>query len=66
MQYSRINFHFLFFLIFLSSCSSMNVSQEKVFSDDVRTVKASLSSSEVSYDSVATVSYTHLTLPTKA
>ena len=57
MQYSKINFHFLFFLIFLTSCSSMNVSQEKVYSENVRTVKASLSSSE-------TVSYTHLTLPT--
>ena len=45
MQYSKINFHFLFFLIFLTSCSSMNVSQEKVYSDDVRSVQASLSSS---------------------
>ena len=53
MQYSKINFHFLFFLIFLTSCSSMNVSQEKLYSDDVRSVQASLSSSEISYDSEA-------------
>ena len=37
----RKNFNYLIVLIFLASCSSMNVTEEKVYSDNVKTVEAS-------------------------
>ena len=49
---NKINFFIV--IIFLSSCSSMNVTEENVYSDDVKTVKASSSMSEnINLDSMA-------------
>ena len=49
---NKINF--LKVLIFLSSCSSMNITEENVYSDNVKTVKASSSMSEnINLDSMA-------------
>ena len=49
---NKINFFIV--IIFLSSCSSMNVTEENVYSDDVKTVKASSSMPEnISLDSMA-------------
>ena len=47
---NKINF--LIAVIFLSSCSSMNVTEERVYSDDVKTVEAS-SSDSIQYDNKA-------------
>ena len=54
MSFSNNKFNFLIFIIFLSSCSTMNVTQEKVSSDKVKTVKA-MSSGEsfINYDGKA-------------
>ena len=49
---NKINFFIV--IIFLSSCSSMNVTEENVYSDDVKTVKASSSMPEnINLDSMA-------------
>ena len=49
---NKINF--LLVVIFLSSCSSMNITEENVYSDNVKTVKASSSMSEnIDLDSMA-------------
>ena len=54
MFFLRNKFNFVVVIIFLSSCSSMNVTQENVGSDQVKTVKASSSKSEnVNYDTKA-------------
>ena len=56
MSFSNNKFNFLISVIFLTSCSTMNVTQEKVSSDKVKTVKAmSISSSEsfINYDGKA-------------
>ena len=54
MIFSKFNISFLFIIIFLSSCSSMNVTEETVFSGDVKTVQASTTDNEdISYDSQA-------------
>ena len=50
----RNKLNFLIALIFLSSCSSMNVTEENVYSGDVKTVKAFSSETEnITFDSVA-------------
>ncbi len=50
----RNKLNFLIAIIFLSSCSSMNVTEENVYSGDVKTVKAFSSEAEnISFDSVA-------------
>ncbi len=50
----RNKLNFLVAIIFLSSCSSMNVTEENVYSGDVKTVKASSSESDyINYDSQA-------------
>ena len=49
---NKINF--LIVVIFLSSCSSMNITEENVYSDNVKTVKASSSMPEnINLDSMA-------------
>ena len=49
---NKINF--LIVVIFLSSCSSMNITEENVYSNNVKTVKASSSMSEnINLDSMA-------------
>ena len=49
---NKINFFVVIF--FLSSCSSMNITEENVYSDEVKTVKASSSMPEnISLDSMA-------------
>ena len=49
---NKINFFIVIF--FLSSCSSMNITEENVYSDDVKTVKASSSMPEnINLDSMA-------------
>ena len=49
---NKINFFIVIF--FLSSCSSMNITEEDVYSDEVKTVKASSSMPEnISLDSMA-------------
>ena len=54
MFFLRNKLNFVVVIIFLSSCSSMNVTQENVGSDQVKTVKASSSKSEnVNYDTKA-------------
>ncbi len=56
MSFSNNKFNFLISVILLSSCSTMNVTQEKVSSDKIKTVKAiSMSSSEsfINYDGKA-------------
>ena len=53
MIFSKFNFSFLFVIIFLSSCSSMNVTEETVYSGDVKTVQASTNNEDISYDSQA-------------
>ena len=50
----RNKLNFLVAIIFISSCSSMNVTEESVYSGDVSTVKASSYESEnINYDSKA-------------
>ena len=54
MFFLRNKLHFVVVLIFLSSCSSMNVTEENVGSDEVKTVKASSARSEnINYDTMA-------------
>ncbi len=53
MIFSKFNLSFLFVIIFLSSCSSMNVTEETVYSGDVKTVQASTNNEDISYDSQA-------------
>ena len=54
MFFLRNKLNFLVVVFFLASCSSMNVTEEKVYSGDVKTVKASsTTSSNVNYDSMA-------------
>ena len=50
----RNKLNFLIVIIFLSSCSSMNVTQEKVDSGGVKTVEAtSINNENIRYDSMA-------------
>ena len=50
----RNKLNFLIVVIFLSSCSSMNITEEKVNSGDVKTVEArSLNNENIRYDSMA-------------
>lgn len=51
-MFLRNKINFLIAVIFLSSCSSMNVTEERVYSDDVKTVEAS-SSDSIQYDNKA-------------
>ena len=53
MIFSKFNVSFLFVIVFLSSCSSMNVTEETVYSGDVKTVQASTNNEDISYDSQA-------------
>ena len=54
MFFLRNKLNFVVVIFFLASCSSMNVTEEKVYSGDVKTVKASSTkSSNVNYDSMA-------------
>ena len=54
MFFLRNKLNFVVVIIFLSSCSSMNVTEENVGSDQVKTGKASSSKSEnVNYDTKA-------------
>ena len=47
-------FNFIIAIAFLSSCSSMNVTEERVYSGDVKTVQAlSLADDNIRYDSKA-------------
>ena len=50
----RDKLNFFVVIIFLTSCSSMNVTEESVYSEDVSTVRVSSSESEyINYDSKA-------------
>ena len=49
----RNKFNFIIVVIFLASCSSMNVTEEQVYSDNVKTVKASSTSKNINYNSMA-------------
>ncbi len=49
----RNKINFLIVIIFLSSCSSMNITEEKVYSGDVKTVEASSMSENINYDNEA-------------
>ena len=49
----RNKFNFILVVIFLASCSSMNVTEEQVYSDNVKTVKASSTSNNINYNSMA-------------
>ncbi len=54
MFFLRNKLNFIVVVFFLASCSSMNVTEEKVYSGNVKTVKAlSTTSSNVNYDSMA-------------
>ena len=54
MFFLKNKLNFIVVVFFLASCSSMNVTEEKVYSGDVKTVKASSTkSSNVNYDSMA-------------
>ena len=54
MFFLRNKLNFIVVVFFLASCSSMNVTEEKVYSGDVKTVKASSTkSSNINYDSMA-------------
>ena len=54
MFFLRNKLNFVVVIFFLASCSSMNVTEEKVYSGDVKTVKASSATpSNVNYDSMA-------------
>ena len=54
MFFLRNKLNFIVVVFFLASCSSMNVTEEKVYSGDVKTVKASSTkSSDINYDSMA-------------
>ncbi len=49
----RNKLNFILVVIFLASCSSMNVTEEQVYSDNVKTVKASSTSNNINYNSMA-------------
>ena len=49
----RNKINFLIVIIFLSSCSSMNITEEKVYLGDVKTVEASSMSENINYDNEA-------------
>ena len=49
----RNKFNFIIVVIFLASCSSMNITEEQVYSDNVKTVKASSTSNNINYNSMA-------------
>ena len=51
-MFLRNKINFLIAAIFLSSCSSMNVTEERVYTGDVKTVEAS-SSESIQYDNKA-------------
>ena len=51
MNFYKNKLNFFIVIIFLASCSSMNVTEEKVYDDDVKTVTAS--SESVSYTTKA-------------
>ena len=54
MFFLRNKLNFIVVVFFLASCSSMNVTEEKVYSGDVKTVKASSTkSSDINYNSMA-------------
>ncbi len=54
MFFLKNKFNFIVVLMFLASCSSMNVTEEQVYSGNVKTVKASSSTSNnINYDSMA-------------
>ena len=54
MFFLKNKLNFIVVVFFLASCSSMNVTEEKVYSGDVKTVKASsIKSSNINYDSMA-------------
>ena len=54
MFFLRNKFNFIMVVMFLASCSSMNVTEEQVYSGNVKTVKASSSTSNnINYDSMA-------------
>jgi len=54
MYILRKNFNYLIVLIFLASCSSMNVTEEKVYSDNVKTVETSTANIEnINYETKA-------------
>ena len=54
MRFLRSNFSFLVAILFLASCSSMNVTEETVNANNVKTVKASQMMDEnITYDSQA-------------
>ena len=53
-MFSKLSINFLFVIFFLVSCSSMNVTEETMYSGDVKTVQASSVNNEnISYDSKA-------------
>ena len=53
-MFSKLSINFLFMIFFLVSCSSMNVTEETMYSGDVKTVQASSVDNEnISYDSKA-------------
>lgn len=53
-MFSKLSINFLFVIFFLVSCSSMNVTEETIYSGDVKTVQASSVDNEnISYDSKA-------------
>ena len=57
MFFSKFNFNLIFFLLLLTSCSSMNVTEETVYSGDVKTVQvqaaSTIESEDINYDSEA-------------
>ena len=53
MFFLRNKLNFIIVVIFLASCSSMNVTEEQVYSDNVKTVKASSASNNINYNSMA-------------
>ena len=57
-------FNFIIAIAFLSSCSSMNVTEERVYSGDVKTVQALSSADDnIRYDSKAVLSLIHISSP---
>ena len=53
-MFSKLSINFLFVIFFLVSCSSMNVTEETMYSGDVKTVQASSVNNEnISYDTKA-------------
>ena len=65
MYFLKNKFNFLILVIFLSSCSTMNVTQEQVSSSKVKTVKATSSAASesfINYDSRAVLQMQQFTL----